>query len=171
MPATTRSGRRRDRGQGSGDRDREASDNLLAYCLRVAIRSFRDLLVWQLSVELAVEVYALTKTFPKEEQFGLTSQLRRAAVSIAANIAEGHGRLHRGDFLHHLSFARGSLAEAETHLIIANRIALIDDEMLSVLEGRCGEIGRVLNGLIRSLAPDPRSPIPIEQLSPEGPFR
>ena len=121
----------------------------------MAIRSFRDLLVWQLSVELAVEVYALTKTFPKEEQFGLTSQLRRAAVSIAANIAEGHGRLHRGDFLHHLSFARGSLAEAETHLIIANRIALIDDEMLSVLEGRCGEIGRVLNGLIRSLIPRP----------------
>ena len=88
----------------------------------MTIKSYQELTVWQKSMDLVEAIYLLAKKFPKEETFGLTSQIKRAVVSIPANIAEGYGRTHRGDYLHHLSIARGSLMEVETHLAIALRL-------------------------------------------------
>ena len=87
------------------------------------IRSYRDLKVWERAMDLVVASYKLTELLPKSEAYGLVPQMRRAAVSTPANIAEGHGREHLGDYLHHLSVANGSLMELETHFLIANRLA------------------------------------------------
>src|SRR5690242_3428082 len=81
---------------------------------RRGIKHHRQLIVWQRSMELLKQSYAIARCLPAEERFGMASQLRRAAVSVPANIAEGHSRVHRGDYVHHLSIARGSLAEVET---------------------------------------------------------
>ena len=89
------------------------------------IRSYRDLEVWQKAMALVVESYRFTNLFPKSETYGLSSQIQRAATSIPANIAEGHGRDHLGDYLHHLSVANGSLMELETHLEIASRLSYV----------------------------------------------
>jgi len=128
----------------------------------MAGQHYRELKVWQRSMDLVAEVYALTKSFPSDEVFGLTSQLRWSAVSVPANIAEGQGRLHRGDFLHHLSMARGSLSETETHLQIASRLGYVQDEAVAPIWALCQDVGRLLNGLIRSLtterAPAQRQP-------------
>ena len=86
------------------------------------VKSYQDLETWQQAMSLVVEVYRVTKLFPKEELFGLTSQLRRAAVSIPSNIAEGQGRTSTKEFLHHLSIAYGSLCEAETQILIAKKL-------------------------------------------------
>jgi four helix bundle protein len=118
----------------------------------MAGQHYPELKVWQRSMDLVVEVYALTRAFPPDELFGLTSQLRRAAVSVPASIAEGQGRFHRGDFLHHLSMARGSLTESETHLLIASRLGYITDEAVTPGWALCQDVGRLLNGLIRSLS-------------------
>jgi four helix bundle protein len=104
-------------------------------------------------MDLVVSVYQITAAFPKHEMFGLTSQLRRSVTSVPANIAEGQGRLHRGDFLHHLSIARGSLTESETHLLIAERLSYLNRESMAGVWQQCQEVGRLLNGLIRSLQP------------------
>ncbi len=82
----------------------------------MTIKSYRDLEVWNVAMDLAASCYTLTRLFPKDELYGMTSQIRRAAASIPANIAEGHGREHTKEFLNHLSVARGSLMELETHL-------------------------------------------------------
>ena len=95
-----------------------------------AIRDFTDLLVWQKSVELGLTVYTLTKSFPREERFAITSQLRRAAVSVSSNIAEGHARQGR-EFPHFLSIAKGSLAEIESQLLFANRLGYVDQEKVN----------------------------------------
>lgn len=116
-------------------------------------RTYRDLDVWRESVELVAQVYTLTESFPPGEQFGLVSQLRRASTSVPANIAEGQGRLHRGDFVHHLSMARGSLYETESHLFVARRLGFIGDEALDRVDAQLGVVARMLNGLIRSLRP------------------
>ena len=92
------------------------------------IQSYRDLTVWQLGMQITEDVYALTKSFPAEERFGLTSQLRRAAASVPANIAEGHARSSTKDFLRHLSIAIGSLAEVTTFLELAERLKFASDE-------------------------------------------
>jgi four helix bundle protein len=115
------------------------------------IQTYRDLEVWQKSMELVEECYRLTKHFPQDELFGLTSQLRRAVVSIPANIAEGHGRLHRADYRRHLSIARGSLMEVETLLQVAVRVGYLDRTQVKAAWARLQEVGRLLNGLIRSL--------------------
>jgi len=122
------------------------------------VRSYRDLEVWQKAMDLVVECYKITEQFPKDEIYGLIIQLRRAAVSIPANIAEGRGRLHTGEFVQHLSIAYGSLAELETHLQIAQRLNYIDIEKLNQLLEKTAEIGRMINGLRRSLQEkaDPR---------------
>ena len=86
------------------------------------IRDHKDLTIWRKSLDLVVEVYRLTRSFPKEEQYGLVSQLRRAAVSIPSNIAEGHERIHRQDYVRFLSISRGSIAEVETQVLIAERL-------------------------------------------------
>lgn len=123
----------------------------------MGIQTYRDLEVWQKSMDAVVEIYRLTRCFPAEEQFGLTGQIRRAAVSIAANIAEGHGRLHRGEFLRQLSFARGSLTEVETHLQIAVRLDYLKREQAREVWPLLQELGRLLNGLIRSLGSNQHS--------------
>ena len=116
----------------------------------ISIRSYRDLEVWQAAVDLVVEVYRFSAAFPKCETYGLRSQLRAAAVSVPANIAEGHGRGHLGDYLHHLSVANGSLMELETHCIIAQRLSYAAEDIPSLLK-RAAEVGRMLAGLIRAL--------------------
>jgi four helix bundle protein len=115
------------------------------------IQTYRDLEVWQKSMELVEECYRLTKHVPQDELFGLTSQLRRAVVSIPANIAEGHGRLHWADYRRHLSIARGSLMEVETLLHVAVRVEYLDRTQVKAAWNRAQEVGRLLNGLIRSL--------------------
>ena len=115
------------------------------------VRSYRDLIVWQRGMDLVVACYGATTEFPKAEQFGLTSQLRRAAVSVPANIAEGHGRATTGDYLRHLSIAHGSLMELETHVQIAERLTYLAPATTQSLLQTTAEIGRMLNALITSL--------------------
>jgi four helix bundle protein len=121
--------------------------------LTTVIKSYRDLRVWQLSVDLAVDVYGVSKNFPKAEVFGMTSQMRRSAVSIPANIAEGYGREVAGSFAQFLRIAQGSLKELETHVIIALRIDLINQTDASRLLGAATDIGKMLGSLIRKVAP------------------
>jgi len=115
------------------------------------IRNYRDLRVWQLAMELVVDCYRMAKSFPRHELFGLTSQLQRAAVSIPANIAEGHGRAYTKEYLRYIAIARGSLIELETHLLIAERLNYCDKLKLEELFEKAGSIGRMLTNLRRSL--------------------
>jgi len=117
---------------------------------------YSDLQVWQKAIDLVVEVYSLAKDLPQEEKFALTSQMRRAAVSIPANIAEGHGRKATNAFLNHLSIANGSLVELETLIEIARRLGYLDGQRANHVRDTTAEIGRMLNGLKGSL--NPRSP-------------
>ena len=115
------------------------------------IRSYRDLDVWQRGIDVVVACYKLTKRFPKDELYGLVSQIRRSAVSIPANIAEGSGRDHTGDYVRHLSFAMGSLAELETHIVIARRLQYLSGAKSQVLLRSTDELGRMLRGLTKKL--------------------
>jgi four helix bundle protein len=117
----------------------------------MAVQSYRELKVWQVAMDLAEECYLATRTFPKEELFGLTSQIRRAAASIPANIAEGQGRNSTKEFLNHLSIARGSLLELETHLLLSQRVGLLTQETLNRLLTLADEVSRMLSGLRRAL--------------------
>ena len=114
-------------------------------------RRYDDLTAWQKAMDLVAEVYGVTRGWPKEELFGLTSHVRKAAISIPSNIAEGHGRYGPKEFLHHLSIAHGSLGETETQLRIAHRLDDVDDDDVTDLLPRCAEVGRLLQGLMRSL--------------------
>lgn len=115
------------------------------------VNSYRDLKVWQRAMDLAVLVYDLTRDFPKDEQFGLTSQARRASVSIAANIAEGYGRSSKGSYLHFLRIAQGSLKEIETHLILATRVRICTVDATAPILSETDELGRMLRALIMRL--------------------
>ena len=112
------------------------------------VNSYQDLKVWQRAMDLAVLVYDLTRAFPKAEQFGLTSQARRASVSIAANIAEGYGRSSKGSYLHFLRIAQGSLKEVETHLILATRVQMCTADATAPILSKTDELGRMLRALI-----------------------
>ncbi|MEJ0012948.1 MAG: four helix bundle protein [Bauldia sp.] len=114
-------------------------------------QSYRDLVVWQTAMALAEDCYRLTANFPREEMFGLTSQIRRAAASIAANIAEGHGRETTGSFVQSLRIAQGSTKELETHLLLAQRVGFATSDAVEPVLGRCTEVGKMLRALIRSL--------------------
>ena len=116
-----------------------------------SIRSHRDLSVWQLGIQIAEDVYALSQDFPADERFGLTSQIRRAAISIPANIAEGNSRATTKDYLRFLSIAVGSLAELETFLDLAERLGYRKPEHLKTLVEHVNEERRMLRGLQRSL--------------------
>ncbi|WP_246777492.1 four helix bundle protein [Rhizobium sp. BG4] len=107
--------------------------------------------MWQAAIDLAVDCYELTKGFPREEAYGLTAQIRRAATSVAANIAEGHGREVTGSFVQFLRIAQGSLKELETHMLISQRVGLIREVEFRKMTDRCDEIGRMLRALIRNL--------------------
>ena len=113
--------------------------------------SFRSLEVWDRAMELTVEVYSATQAFPKHEIYGVTSQMRRAAASVAANIAEGNGRTHTGDYLRHLSIARGSLAESETFIELSLRLKYLTAEQTSPLVLMHQRVGQMLNRLIQSI--------------------
>jgi len=115
-------------------------------------KNYRDLIVWQKAMDFVEKVYHATRGFPKEEIYGLTSQVRRAAVSVPSNIAEGEGRHSAGDFQRFLSMAYGSLREVETQILIAERLHYLPAEKVSDLMGAAGEIGRLLNGLMTSLS-------------------
>jgi len=114
-------------------------------------QTFRDLIAWQLAKALARQVYEITRKFPSEEKFGLVVQLRRAAVSIPSNIAEGRGRGTKKDFAHFLMQARGSLYELETQIELANELQYLSQSASVRLLEACNELSRVLNGLINSL--------------------
>ena len=111
--------------------------------------SYRDLRVWQDAMSLAEACFRLTRELPKEETYGLASQIRRAAVSIPANIAEGHGREQNGSFVQFLRVAQGSLKELETHLILVERVEMAAPGRVGPLLGNCDTLGRMLRGLIR----------------------
>ncbi len=115
------------------------------------LKSYQDLEVWKKSIELAEMVYRVSARFPEEERFGITSQIRRAAVSVAANVAEGAERHGTGEFLQFLGIASGSLAETETFLILAQRLGLTTEDQAKPLMVQASEVGRMLNGLKRSL--------------------
>jgi four helix bundle protein len=117
-----------------------------------AVQSYRDLIAWQKSIELVLEIYRCTEVFPKTETYGLISQLRRAAISVPSNIAEGHERISTGEFRQFLGRALGSLMEIETQIIVAERLGYLDKEKSMQLLERTAEVGKILNGLLRSLA-------------------
>ena len=115
------------------------------------IQSYRDLKVWQEGMNLAEACYRLTKGFPKEEIYGMTSQIRRAATSIPANIAEGYGRKSRAEYIRFLYIAQGSLKELETHLLLSQRVELESPQNISPILKQCESVGRLLTALIRAL--------------------
>jgi len=115
------------------------------------VESYRDLLVWQLSTQLAVEVYRATDQFPSAQRFGLSSQMQRAAVSVASNIAEGHGQWSRGSYVRHLGVARGSLKELETQLEIEMQLSFLESERHAALQALCDRISQLLTNLRRAL--------------------
>lgn len=102
-------------------------------------------------MSLAEDCYRLTRAFPREEMFGLTSQIRRAAASVPANIAEGHGREHTGSFIQYLRIAQGSLKELETHLLLAERVGITTAKNIKTALDQCQASGKMLRALIRSL--------------------
>ena len=116
------------------------------------VRNYQELIVWQKVMDLVELIYASSRSFPREEIYGLTSQLRRAAVSIPSNIAEGQGRRTTADFVRHLSIAYGSLRELETQTLIAARLKYLTKEKCQAILNMAGEVGRLLNGLMSSLA-------------------
>jgi four helix bundle protein len=134
------------------------------------IKSYRDLRVWQEAMELVEEVYRLTAEFRADERFGLVAQARDAVISIPSNIAEGHGRGYRKDYLRHVSIAEGSLAELETHIEAGVRLAYCSRERVARIFRRCALLGTQLKSLRTALSkpvatrpspvPGPRSPIP-----------
>jgi len=111
----------------------------------------KDLVVWQKAMDLVTEVYKVTDSFPKREVYSLTDQIRRAAVSVPSNIAEGQAHYNHREFLHFLRHSAGSLAELETQLLIAERLSYADHPTIEGLLQRVHEVGRILNGLIASL--------------------
>ena len=117
----------------------------------MAMRNYRDLIVWQKGMDLVAAVYQATQSFPTEERFGLTSQMRRAAVSIPSNIAEGQGRDSAREFKHFLSISYGSLCELQTQLLLSERLSFLDHQSTQSVFDRTDEVARPLNGLSNSL--------------------
>jgi len=114
-------------------------------------QSFQDLVVWQRAMEMTVSVYRVTKSFPREEIYGLTSQLRRAAVSVASNIAEGRGRITQGEFRQFLGLAQGSSFEVQTQILVAKQLEMGQEKRLDEAQSLSIEDGKMLSSLIASL--------------------
>jgi four helix bundle protein len=119
--------------------------------VRPIVQSYRDLVVWKKSMALVLDVYRCTQAFPKIETYGLTAQLRRAAVSIPSNIAEGQARRSTGEFKQFLGNARGSLAEVVTQVLLATDLGYVENQVSQRLLDATAEIGRMLNGLLAAL--------------------
>ena len=122
-------------------------------------QSFKDLVVWQRAIEFTLAVYRLTAGFPDSERFGLTNQMRRAAVSIASNIAEGYGRSTKGEYVLFLGHARGSCSEIETQIVIAKALGFGTPANMTSAESLCADVGRLLGALMKSVRPR-RSSVP-----------
>jgi four helix bundle protein len=116
------------------------------------IRSYKDLIVWQRGMDLVEAAYLITKKLPTSERWGLTSQMRRAAVSVPSNIAEGYGRQATGDYRHHLSIARASLLELETHVLVCRRLGYFTDPESNPLLREIDDISKMLASLIAKLS-------------------
>jgi four helix bundle protein len=129
----------------------------------MSVNSFRELRVWQAGMDLVEQIYRLTQAFPRNELYGLTSQMQRSAVSVPSNIAEGHTREHLKEYLHHLSIAQASLAELETQLEIARRLGYLSPAQFDVLLKSVSSLGRQLYALRNSLNRVPRHPAPDTQ--------
>ncbi len=123
-------------------------------------QGYRDLIAWQKAMGLVRAIYEATRRWPRDEQFGLTAQVRRAAVSIPSNIAEGHGRSGPREFAHHLSVAYGSLCETETQLLIAGELAYNDQRTTDALLSQTADVRRLLRGLLRSVRSSASSSTP-----------
>lgn len=119
--------------------------------MKEPLSSYRELTVWRDGIALVKSCYLITRAFPKDELFGLTSQIRRSAVSVPANVAEGYGRGTRKDYVRHLMISQGSLKELETHLIIAAEVDCAPESEIEPVLRRCDQLGRGLGALIRSL--------------------
>jgi four helix bundle protein len=117
----------------------------------MAIESYRDLRVWRQAMDLAEATYRLSASFPKNEAYGITAQMRRASVSIPANIAEGYGRNSKGAYSQFLKVAQGSLKELETHVLLAERLGLVASASTTPVLASCDALGRMLRSLIRSI--------------------
>ena len=115
------------------------------------VQSYRQLIAWQKSMKFTADVYRATRNFPKWELYGLVSQLRRAAISVPSNVAEGQGRRSTGEFKHFLGIARGSLLETETQILLALELQYLSSEDSERLLAETAEVGRIINGLINSL--------------------
>ena len=115
------------------------------------VKSYRELLIWQKGIELVKEIYRLTKIFPKEEIYALCGQLRRSAVSVPSNIAEGQARQHTGEFKQFLFVALGSLAEIDTQLVVANTLGYLTSKELDKMSERIEELRKITRGLISKL--------------------
>lgn len=115
------------------------------------VRSFRDLLAWQRAIELSVSIYRLTKGFPREELYGITSQMRRSAVSVPSNIAEGHGRLTTGEYRQFLGIARGSNFELQTQIEIARKLGFGNAKAFDDAEGLSHEVGKMIYGILEGI--------------------
>lgn len=126
-------------------------NNTLDRKMQTGISSYKELIVWQKSIQLVVKIYNITKDFPDNEKFNLISQINRAAVSIPANIAEGYGRNSSKNYIQFLRIARGSLQELETLFVIAKRLDYIDLENFEIVSEEITEIHKILNGLIKKI--------------------
>ncbi len=141
---------------------------VIKWCVRgkMTVKSFEDLDVWKKSIDLVAYIYKIIKFLPREELYGLSDQIRRSAISIPSNIAEGHQRLSTKEYIRFLSIARGSLGELKTQIIICVRLGYLNQEQADVILINCDQIGRMLQGLIKSLYnrqnadSDPKSPAP-----------
>ena len=120
---------------------------------REMVKTYRDLIVWQKAMELVTEIYVHTKSFPEDERYGLTSQLRRCSISLPSNVAEGYGRNSTQDYIRFLRIANGSLFELQTQLEIASNLGFLTGEIFSVLFESSREIERMLSSLIKKINP------------------
>ena len=115
------------------------------------LKNYKDLKVWQKAYQLCLEIYKMTRSFPKEERYGLISQLRRAALSIPSNIAEGYGRRTKGEYIQALYIGYGSICELETQILLSGDLGYVEKEHLDRIQGEIADVERMLKGLIRSL--------------------
>jgi len=115
------------------------------------VSSYKDLLIWQRSMDLVERIYKITSKLPTTEQWGLTSQMRRSAISVPSNVAEGYGRQATGEYRHHLSIGRGSLLEVETQVLLCQRLGYLENEEINSLLDEINQIGKMLSSLISKI--------------------
>jgi len=130
------------------------------------LKNYKELKVWQRSYQLCLKIYKVTTIFPKEERYGLTSQIRRSAVSIPSNIAEGYGRKTTADYIRYLYIAYGSVCELETQILLSMDLGYIDSAVIEKIKDEIQQIERMLKGLIKSLENKHLNPGPLEPFLP-----